>query len=230
MTNAAQELLEPPGVAAVLPLAIDGRTAALRRLALFISLLRLWREGDRGGPPVEFRVPLENVLTDWPDSEKDFRLPAVAFAPGAGQHVALGLGGGIVCEESVGKFGPNTVVEQLGEYVEQLSIEAWGHSRAERAGVVAGLKAAFQSAAASYAIRLRLPDYFDQIATFVFDESAYVEEPDAIRGRRRALLKTTLRVPDVRLVAYPSLRPIVEIQVADRGHCADPNEIVEIEI
>jgi hypothetical protein len=223
--NAASELLTPEGAALASRLFLDARTAALLRLRLYISLLRLFREGDRGGPPVEFRVPIENVHEEWPDSEKDLKLPAVAFLPGPGQHVALALGTPIVCEESVGVYGPNTALEQTGEYREQLTVEAWAHGKAERRGLVAGLKAAFTAGGASYAIRMRLPDYFDQIATFTLDESQYTDDPDVIRGRRRALLKLTMVVPEVRLVSYPTLRVIVEVRVGDRGYC-DAGEVI----
>ncbi len=219
MTNAAAELLIPEGVAIVARQHLDARTAALLRLRLFISLLRCFRQGDRGAPPVEFRVPIANIHEEWPDDEIELKLPAVAFLPGPGSHSPIGLGEPEACEESLDVFAPNTVLEQTGEYREQIGVEAWAHGKAERRGLVAALKQAFTSAEGSYAIRMRLPDYYDQIATFVLDESLYVDEPDVVRGRRRALLRTTLIVPEVRLVSYPLMIPIVGLYVADRGYC-----------
>lgn len=228
MPNEAAELLSPPGAAFVGSPTLDARTAALLRLKLFVSLLRFFRAGDRGGPPAEFRVPLDNVLEEWPDAEKDLKLPAFAFLPGPGISEGIALGGPLLCEESVGRYGPNTALEQTGVYREQLTIEAWSSPKAERRGLVAGLKLALLSGAGT--IRMRLPDYYDQIATFLLEETLYVDDPDVIRGRRRAQLKVAMTVPEVRLVSYPTLRVIVEVRVRDRGDCGEGEVIVETEV
>lgn len=224
MTNAASELLFPEGVALADRPTQDARSAAFDRLKLFVSLLRFFRKGDKGGAPYEFRVPLENVLEEWPDAEKDLKLPSVAFIAGPGIHEPLALGPPVICEESVGVFGPNTALEQTGVYREQIGVEAWAHGKAERRALVAGLQLAFTSAPGSYAIRMKLPAYYGQIATFVLDETVYADDPDVVRGRRRASLRVTMTVPEVRLVRYPDLRVFVEVVVADRGEC--PGEIV----
>jgi hypothetical protein len=218
----APELLFPEGVELAGHPTQDARTAALDRLKLYVSLLRFFRKGDKGGPPVEFRVPLENVLEEWPDADKDLRLPAVAFLAAPGVHEPVGLGPPVLCEESVGVFGPNTALEQTGTYREELGIEAWAHGKAERRALVAGLQLAMTGAAGSYAIRMKLPAYYGQIATFVLDETVYSDDPDVARGRRRAILRVTMTVPEVRLVRYPDLRVLVEVVVADRGRCGDP--------
>ena len=222
MTNEASELLFPEGVALAGHPTQDARTAALDRLKLFVSLLRFFRKGDRGGPPYEFRVPLENVLEEWPDAEKDLKLPSVAFLAGPGIHEAVSLGPPVACEESVDVYGPGTVLEQTGVYREQLGVEAWTHGKAERRGLIAGLQLAFTSAPGSYAIRMKLPAYYGQVATFLLDETVYADDPDVVRGRRRASLRVTMTVPEVRLVRYPILRPLVEVVVADRGLCDAP--------
>lgn len=228
MTNAASELLFPEGVALADRPTQDARTAALDRLKLFVSLLRFFRRGDRGGAPCEFRVPLENVLEEWPDAEKDLKLPSVAFLAGPGIHEAVSLGPPVLCEESVGVYGPGTALEQTGVYREQLGVEAWAHGKAERRGLIAGLQLAFTSAPGSYAIRTKLPAYYDQIATFMLDETVYSDDPDVVRGRRRGTLRVTMLVPEVRLVRYPELRPLVEVVVADRGFCDAPVSVEPI--
>jgi hypothetical protein len=228
--NEAAELLDPEGADRAARPFQDGRTAALLRLKLFVSLLRFFREGDRGGPPVEFRVPLANVLEEWPDDEKAFKLPAVAFLPGEGIEEPLGLGGPVVCESTVGKYGPGTVVEESGVYREDIGVEAWGGGKAERRGLMAGLKAAFTSGSSGYSIRLKLPDYLDQIATFTLTSSRYFEEPDAVKGRRRASLTLAMSVPAVRLVRYPTLRTFVGVSVRDRGFCEDGEAVAEVEV
>lgn len=230
MPNEAAELLVPEGAFLAARPFQDGRTAALLRLRLFISLCRFFREGDRGGPPVEFRVPIANVHEEWPDDEKTLKLPAIANIPGEGVSEALGLGGPVVCEETVGKYGPGTVIEEAGVYREDIGVEAWGAGKAERRGLMAGLRAAFTSGASGYAIRLKLPDYFDQIATFSLMSSRYFEEPDAVKGRRRASFTLALSVPEVRLVSYPTLRTFVEVAVADRGFCGAGEIVIETEV
>lgn len=229
MTNAASELLFPPGVSLADRPTQDARSAALDRLKHFVSLLRFFRKGDRGGPPVEFRVPFENVLEEWPDAEKDLRLPAVAFLAGPGIEEAVGLGAPLPCEESVGRYGPGTVLEQTDVYVEQLGVEAWAHSKAERRALLAGLKLAFRSAPGSTAIRMRLPAYYDQIATFMLDETVYSDDPDVIKGRRRGILRVTMSVPEVRLVRYLDLRVAVSVEVADRGECSG-EVVLDVEV
>ena len=227
MPNEAAELLVPPGADLAARAFQDGRTVALLRLRLFVSLLRFFREGDRGGPPVEFRVPLANVHEEWPDDEVTFKQAAVAFLPGEGLDEGLALGQPVACEETVGKYGPGTVLEESGVYREDIGVEAWGRGKAERRGLIAGLKAAFPG---GQAVRLKLPDYFDQIATFTRTSSRYFEEPDAVKGRRRGSLTLALTVPDVRLVRYPTLRTFVEVSVRDRGFCGAAEADVEVEL
>ena len=229
MVNASNELLFPEGITPFDRPTLDARTAGLLRLKLYFSLLRFFRAGDRGGPPEEFRVPIANILEEWPDAEKDLKLPAISFIAAPGLHTAIALGGPVLCEDSVGIFGPNTALEQTALYQEQFVIETWASVKSERRALVAGLQLAMWSSPDSYAIRMKLPDYYRQIATYVLDETLYVDDIDVIKGRRRAQLKVTMTIPEVRLVHYPSLRVIVGVEVNDRGFC-DSEVVIETEV
>lgn len=202
----------------------DARTMALRRFRDFCSRLDFARIGDSGGGPKTFRVPRDNVLVEWPDDPKDLRMPAIGVVPARGQAQAVALGPPDPIEDSVDVYGRGTVLYTLGEYVETLTVEVWGSHKAERSSLVAGLGAALRASEESLSLRLRLPDYFGQVAEFSFTEVQYVDEPDVVRGRRRAQLFVELRVPEVRLGTYSRLLPRVVVAVAD--DVVDVSEVV----
>lgn len=193
----------------------DGRQLALERLKRFVSLLRFRRTARVGQPALGFRLPPESIHLYLPDDPKDANLPSVAFLPGAGLHDTQGLGPPVALEETADLYGPGTAVVRLGEYVEEFVIEVMAAKHAARRAIVAGLTTALRAQEESSALRLSLPDYFGAAASFALLGSSYLEEPAAVKNRRRAHLFVELRVPELAFVRIAKLRPEIQLHVVD---------------
>jgi hypothetical protein len=200
----------PPRSAQPLP-DFDARTHALRRLREFISVLDLRRTGMKGQTK-QYRIPIRDIHYEQPDSVKDLAFPGVGMLPGRGRSTPYGLGAPRIDEGSIDVYGVGTALVCLSEYVEQFTIELWASQRAERRSLVAGITTALRSSETSYSIRLTLPNYFNRVATFALDDQQYVDDPDVVRGRRRAHLIVTLSVPEVVLVNVSRLRPYFTVE------------------
>ena len=179
--------------------AVDARTHALRRFRQFLSLLRFNRT-DQGSHVIPFQVPIANILIEQPDDPKVLKFPSIAILPGVGQNEPVGLGPPKVIEETADVFGLGTALVLESEYSETLTVEVWASTRAERRALVAGISVALRAVEDSYSTRIKLPEYFDQVAEFWLDETRYIDDPDVVRGRRRAHLMVGLRVPEVYLI------------------------------
>lgn len=193
----------------------DAREHALERFADFISLLVFQRTGSIGGKPISFRVPRESVHIFQPDDVKDLTFPCIGILPGRGVHESYGLGPPVMLDDTVDLFGKGTVLVRQSDYTETIVVEVIGAKHAERRAIVAGLKEALRAVDDSYATRMILPDYFDQVAEFSLNDSQYIDDDHAVRNRRRAHLFVDLVVPEVFLVRYREFRPEVAVEVED---------------
>lgn len=193
----------------------DARTHALRRLREFLSVLDLHRTNTKGAPPIKYRIPIANIHLEQPDSVVDLKFPGVAFLPGRATHEAYGLGAPDICEGTLDVYGVGTALAVLSDHVEQFTVELWASGRAERRSMVAGISTAMRSSATSYSIRLTLPSYFNQVASFALDSTQYIDDPDVVRGRRRAHLLVTMSVPEVALVNVERLHPLLAVEVTE---------------
>lgn len=194
----------------------DARSVALGALAGWISTLRFLRAGNIGGPPIPFRLPKQRVHQEQPDDAEQLRFPCAVFVPQRGLYVS-GIGGGDVDDATRDVWAPDSVVLGLGEYTESVAIELWASKKAERRALIAGLETAMQTAESTQMLRLRLPGYFNTTATFALSDQERIDEPDAVRNRRRARLYVTLSVPVLRLVHVVTLRPYL----VDQGDLDD---------
>lgn len=220
MPNAADMIQSPLGVvypprpAQPLP-DFDARTHGLRRLREFLSVLDLRRTGIKGGQPITYRIPIANIHTEQPDNVEDLAFPGVGMLPGRGNHLTYGLGGPKLLDSTLDVYGVGTALACLSDYVEQFTLELWASQRAERRSMVAGITTALRSSERSYSIRLTLPGYFGQVVAFSLDDQQYVDDPDVIRGRRRAHLFVTMTIPEVVLVNVERLRPLAAVEVIE---------------
>jgi hypothetical protein len=148
---------------------------------------------------IPFQVPIANILIEQPDDPKVLKFPSIAFLPGVGSNEPIGLGPPKIMEETVDKFGDGTALVLASEFSEVFIVEVWASTRAERRALVAGISVALRSVEESYSTRIMLPDYYDQIAEFWLVETRYIDDPDVVRGRRRAHLMVGMRVPEVHL-------------------------------
>ena len=189
----------------------DTRTIALRRFRQFLSLLRFRRAGKENCPPIEFRVPIENIHIEQPDDVVDLKFPAIAIVAGKGVSEPIGLGPPKVLEPTYNVFGQGTVLVQQGEYSEAFIVEVWGSQRAERRALIAGISAALRSSSDSYSVRMALPEYYGCIASFWLDGQQHIDDPDVVRGRRRGQLLVGMCVPEVELINAVQLHPSVTV-------------------
>lgn len=188
----------------------DSRTLALETFADFLSTLVFRRAGEKGGPPIPFRIPRQDIHVEQPDNVHDLRFPSISFLPGPGQYIEFGLGEADIRDDTLHLYGRGTVVIQPAEYQEVFVLEVWAAKSPERRAVVAGIEAALLSQQHSYALRLRLPQLFNSTATFAL-ESRLLVESQAERNRRVAQLNITLGVCVARLVNASELQPFVMV-------------------
>jgi len=215
------------------PPAADGRTACLRILARYISELTFFREGDvdrttkKRGAPIDFQIPLDDIHIEWPDNESDLRFPSIAFISGNVPVAYETIGfSTYLQEDSRDVYAKGTVIQWQSEYIENLVIEIWCAKKAERRAILAGLEAAFSPSEQSYALRFRVPDYFNQLVSFSLEQRELFDEPDNVLNRRRARLTLDMRFTLVSLVNYLPVTVQAEVAVD-----ADPqtNDLIQLQ-
>jgi hypothetical protein len=210
----------PPRPPVALP-TIEARTAALRAFANYLATLRFMRPGFKGSPfPEEFRVKREDIHVEQPDGVVDLRFPSIAFLGGRGTYDWFRLGGPYLFDETYNCFGPGTVLAWAGDYVEDFTIECWASKKPERRAMIAGIEAAMLRSESSTATRFELTEFFGVVASYDLSQRE-LNEDEAVRNRRRAMLYVNLRVPVVELVNAVTLKPYVRVVVADTGLLAE---------
>jgi hypothetical protein len=203
------EQFKPP-----LPLPdIDARTHALRRFRKFLSLLVFRREGAIGGEPIPFQIPEENIYIEQPDNVSDLVFPSIVFIPSRGTYDGYGLGPGIMLDDSLDKFGKGTALVYLGEYTETFTLEVWGSKQGERRAMMAAIETAMLANPSVWALRIKLPDYFDNVATFYPVQRELVDDPETARNRRRGHIFVMLSVPWILQVNARTLQPLVAVDI-----------------
>jgi len=209
---------EPPP-----PLALDGRTVALRLLRRYLAALTFYRTGatvidpetrqPTAGAPVAFAIPENSIHIEWPDYEEDLVFPCISLlATAPAEMLAIGLTG-YVEENSRDVFAPGTIVQWMSEYKENIALEIWASSKAERRAILSGLEAALSPTEQMYGLRFSMPDYFNELVCFTVSNREIFEDPDAARNRRRARLMIEMRFNLVALVNYNPLVGIVKVEV-----------------
>jgi len=201
----------PPGNGPILP-DLGAREVGLERLRDWIAGLEFRRTMAPGQDPQRWRLPAERIHIHWPDDPEEAKMPAVAFLPGDTLHDSFGLGPASLIEESVDVYAPGMALVLLADYVERITIEVWAAHAAARRSVVAGIQTSMLLGDASSVLRLALPGYFDQVATYALvDGPGYFEETDAVRGRRRAQVLIEMRVPELVLVDVRRLQMVLDL-------------------
>lgn len=196
-------------VKAALPApAASARDVGLDAFASWIATLRFLRAGNRGGPPIPFRIPKARVHTEQPDSVEDLKFPSAVFIPQRGQYVR-GLGGGELLDETIDVYGKGSAVLLLGQYTELMAIESWSSKRAERRAIIAALETAMMLGEGSMALRLALPGYFDSTVVLSLEEQERIDDLDTARNRRKGRLYVQMTIPVARLVNAITLLPYV---------------------
>ncbi len=192
------------------------RFHALSRFLDFCAALPFMRTMQ--GEPQAFRVPRAQMFVDQPDSvvgaPDGAPLPTLAFLTSENDDMSEEdgwLGPSQIMDETANVFAPNTVLFWVGDLIEDVILEVVSDKPAKRRAIIEGLKQALRSSDDGGALRLVLPGYFNQIATFTYQTAEYEQEPDAVRNRRRARLKINLYVPEVMLANAVTFLPFITV-------------------
>jgi hypothetical protein len=196
------------------PPEVDARTHALSAFREFVSTLLFRRRGIAPDfAPIDMRVPKDRIFIEQPDNVVELEFPAIAFLPGTGNYEWWGLGGSQVDDSSLGRYAPGTVIVSPATYVETFVIEAWASKPGERRAIFAGLESAMLLFQDVTTLRMRLPGYFDRTAVFALADRTLIDDPDAVRNRRRGHLSVQLSVPMAFLANAKTLQPFVHVNV-----------------
>lgn len=193
----------------------DARHVALETFATYLSLLTFARTGDPEMEPIAYRIMREHIHTEQPGETVNHAYPTIVMLAGEGVHDRYGLGPPTILDETADVYAPGKALVELASYSELLNVEIWASNPAQRRGLVAGMLEAMMPLEESSALRLKLPEYFDRVATFEFDGERYIDDPDIVRGRFRAQLRIQLTVPEVALVKYGRQRVLVDVETVD---------------
>ncbi len=193
----------------------DARAIGIARLLEFFARLRFTRYVGPGLEPQPYNIPKESLLDEQPPDIVKLLMPAISVLPTIGTTSSGGLGPATIDDDTIDKFGPGTALLDKGTYTEILNLEVWASSKIERRSIVAGVTAALTCSEDSYGMRLTLPDYFGLIADYTLQESGgssqYVDDPDVIRNRRRAMIFVEMRVPVAQLVRATRMKPRIQV-------------------
>ncbi len=146
------------------PLVEDGRTVALKTLRRYFEDLTFYRPGGRHPaskerlPPIAFKIPHRDIYVEWPDDETELRLPAIALlAQQAADYDTIGMTT-YVDESSQDVYSPGTVLNVMGEYVENFVIDIWADTKPHRRSMLIGLEQALSPFEQMAGLRFIMPD------------------------------------------------------------------------
>lgn len=215
------------------PLAIDGRSVALRTLRRYLTELTFLRPAGRNPDgstrePIEFRIPERAIQIGWPDYEKTEEFPSITFLHGAGNYNTIGLTS-YVEETTRDVYGVGTVVQWMSEYQEDVILEVWANKKSELRSILAGIETALTPTEQMYGLRFRMPDYFDELVCFTIGTRQEFDDEDSARNRRHARITVEMRFTVVALVNYVFARPELKVTVdgdVDYGTAVEDEELL----
>ena len=190
----------------------SARSVALKQLFDYIAELTFYR-ADRNGRSIAFQIHRHAMYEEWPDNEVELELPCLAIVPGKGEYIATGFG---PWEDlsTFNTYGEGTVVQALGtDFSELMMLEVWGASKGERRAVLTGMEAAFSPIEDQFGLKLKLPNYYDEIAYFTPNSSSIVDDANSARNRRVGRMEVLFRIPLLRLITAVKMDNRVVVQV-----------------
>lgn len=188
------------------PPAEDARTYALEAFREYLAGIYFRRRGGQN-----FRIPKEQIHIEQPDSFENLRFPAIAILPGNVEFNWLASNDGLI-ESTKDKYGDGTVLLWRGEHIEDLTLEIWEDTIAGRRAIRAAIAEALAPIEETSALRLRLDSYFGLVADFTQVSDQLIDDIDTAKGRRRALQVVRLAVPEVQLINYVTMQPVISVE------------------
>lgn len=191
------------------PLAIDGRTAALRVLREYITNQIFYREMGVGRPPKAFQIGVSQFEIEQNDTVKDYVSPSIAIIPGDVTYDAIGLGTYIE-EETRDLYSPGTVLQWQSEYTELIKMEITCAYKSERRGMLTALETCLVPTEQMYGVRFKMPEYYEELVCFSLMRRG-LDEGTSHLNRRKAWLEIEMRFNVVALVNYVPLFPTMAV-------------------
>lgn len=189
----------------------DGRERALAALRRYIAAVPVSDPSHEGKT---FHLDERDIHAEFADAEHEPKLPAAGVVSAEASLDFDYLGGPIILEDSYERWAKNSALVLFGWHDESIILEVWCRDVPQRRAVVAALKMALWASDGRGCVDLRLDDYYCSVARFTLTNATIPDEPESLRGgRRRALLKMRLRVPEVLLVDAGTMRPIHAVEV-----------------
>ena len=201
-----------PAKAAPAPLSVDGRTVALETLAQYIAALTFYRPGAEGQPPIPFNIPTTSFFIEQPDAKTSMPFPSISVVHDTANYDVIGLVS-YVEEDSLDVYGKGTVVQWMSEYIEDIQLEIWVNTKAERRAILGGIETSMSPTEQQSGVRFHMPDYYDQLVCFELNNRKLVDNPESAKGRRSATLGIKMRFNIVKLINVGIMRPVVTIAV-----------------
>lgn len=192
------------------PLAVDGRTVALRLFRRYICALDFYREAGVGAPPKKFNIDPSNFQIEWPDENKDMVTPSCAIIDAPADYAVIGLTSYIE-EDSRDRYAKGTVVQWQAEYQETFQLEVRASKKSERRGLLACIETMLTPTEQMYGLRLRMDDYFGQTVCFTLQKRRLNDDASAALNRRSARLDVEMRFNVVALVNYLPIDPRITV-------------------
>ena len=169
---------------------VDGRTAALQSLGVYLTSLVYCRPGRLGGPPVYFAIPPENFHVDRPPSEVDLIFPALVALSGPVTARSRGLIP-TVDESTRDVYGAGTALIVQEEREETVPLEVWSSTLPELRAILAKLEQAFHPTEERNGFLLRTPAYYWRTARFILEAPEHPDEPMAVQNRFKGVVRSS---------------------------------------
>jgi hypothetical protein len=190
------------------------RDRALTRLLDYLAEVT-WRHtgASKDGEPIEFKIRRCYMFLEQPESEIKMGFPAIAVLQNRNAPLAPTIGPPTVLEETRDRYGKDTVLVQVGELAEDVVLDCWFETRAQRRAVHAGMEGGVLHTNQG-PLYLTLPRYFDRVVSFEFQAAQRFDGDSAIRNRRELQITVSMRVESVFLVLMRELDPRMMLEVA----------------
>lgn len=193
---------------------LDARGACAEILAGYLLQAKFRRWGG-AAPDTEFS--LEAVNREWPDSSAQFRTPCATILDDGTQAYAEHSLVPTALEETLHRFGPNTVLWKTGEAECRFQVDFWEVDRGSREAVSAALPAMFNPREDQAGLYLSGdPRYYCMPMRAVLSTYQRSDnEGSAWASQRRLTVGIECTIDVVHLRCANVLVPIVQVDVAD---------------
>lgn|GEM_PF-4075555 len=199
-----------PGRPAVDATPLDGRTAALQSLGVYLTSQPFCRPGAIGGNPVFFGIPPENYFIDRPGPEVDLPFPSIVAV--AGQSNFEDINVVTIDKTTKDVYGAGTALINHGEQEETVTLEIWSSTLPELRSIVAGISKSFNPTYERNGFLLAMPNYYGRTARFLLDNIVWQDDPGAVKNRRFAHVMVFVSYDVVRLVNYTLMTPLAQAE------------------